>query len=166
MITSKKSLSSKTSTTLALGLFSVVMLLAVSMAPYSLAESQATHAAEITTPDTTTTTIPLSDQLNLESTTMTISIPEENTLPWAFVEGTIENPAEDYPVIIQFFNEESGEDPMHVAQIEVDDEGSYEYKFRVRDVSTTTGEVTVIFEGDYTVKIFKVVNSPTNLDSV
>ncbi len=45
----------------------------------------------------------------------------------------------------------------NVAQVNVDDENAYEYKFRVRTVDQ--GRTNNIFEGDYTVKIFKVVYS-------
>ena len=110
---------------------------------------------------------PLDDKLSIEEIVMTFVIPENNTLSWAFVEGMIENPAPDYPVIIQFFNEESGDDPMHVAQTDVDyDDGTYEYKFRVRDVDTQTGQIINVFEGTYTVKVFKViVSAQSNLSS-
>ena len=69
----------------------------------------------------------------------------------------IDNPAERYPVIIQFFK---GDDRVHVAQVDVKGDDTYEYKFRVRNV--VDGKVTNIFEGDYTVKIFKVVESTLN----
>jgi len=36
-------------------------------------------------------------------------------------------------------------------------DGSYEYKFRVRNLDSNTGEFVNIFEGDYTVKIYKVI---------
>jgi len=133
---------------LIMGLFSVAVLLAVAVMPNSLAESQSAE----------TTVIPHSDDTSIEKTTMLLSIPKDNSLPWAYVEGKIGNHAQDYPVIIQFFNEESGDDPMHVAQVDVKDNGSYEYKFRVRDLNMDTGEVTNFFEGDYVIKIFKVVN--------
>ncbi len=58
-------------------------------------------------------------------------------------------------MIIQIFK--NGE-PIHFAQTDVKKDGSYEYKFRVRDVSES--KVTKIFEGDYIVKIFKVVYLP------
>ena len=112
-----------------------------------------------------TTVTPLDDELSLEETVMTLVIPENNTLPWAFIEGKIQNPAPDFPVIIQFFNEESGNDPIHVAQTEVNDDNSYEYQFRVRDVNVQTGQTINIFEGMYTIKVFKVVISQNNLDS-
>jgi hypothetical protein len=132
--------------TLVFGMFSIVMLFAVASTSYSFAESQ--------------TTVQLNDELNLEETVITMSIPADNVLPWGAVWGTVDDPAQGYPVIIQFFNEENGADPIHVAQVGVKGDDTYEYKFRVRNVDPKTGEATNIFEGDYTVKIFKVVNSP------
>ena len=69
----------------------------------------------------------------------------------------VSDPAERYPVIIQFFK---GEEPVHFAQVDVKGDGSYEYKFRVRSVDD--GKVTNIFEGDYEVRIFKVINNSKN----
>lgn len=79
-------------------------------------------------------------------------IPEDNTLPWGFVEGKVINPAKGYPVIIQIYK--NGE-PVHFAQTDVREDGSYEYKFRARNVDGD--RVINIFQGDYTVKIFKTV---------
>ena len=50
-------------------------------------------------------------------------------------------------------------EPIHFAQSDVNDDGSYEYKFRIRSVDGDT--VVDVFEGDYVVKIFKTVN-PTS----
>ena len=136
-------------TVLVFGLFSVAMLFVTSM-PYSSAETQ--------------TSIPLNDEVTLEKITTVTSVPKDNTLPWGAVRGTIDDPAQGYPVIIQFFNEENGNEPVHVAQVDVKGDDTYEYKFRVRSVNLDTGEVANIFEGDYTVKIFKVVNS--SLDTI
>lgn len=99
-----------------------------------------------------TTVTPLGSSIGLEKTTVPFHAPANNKLPWGFVEGKIANPVEGHPVIIQIFK--NGE-AVHFAQTNVNDDGSYEYKFRVRDV--TNDKVTKIFEGDYTVKIFKVV---------
>ncbi|HXG14264.1 MAG TPA: hypothetical protein VNK25_03955 [Candidatus Nitrosotenuis sp.] len=99
-----------------------------------------------------TTVTPLDASTALEKTTVPFSAPKNNKLPWGFVEGKIANPVEGHPVIIQIFK--NGE-PVHFAQTDVKEDGTYEYKFRVRDV--TNGKVTRIFEGDYIVKIFKVV---------
>lgn len=131
-------------------------LLAMVAVPFnaSFAESQ------------TTVTV-LDDELSIEETVMTLTISEDNTLPWAFVEGKIKNHAPDFPVIIQFFEEDgnNGDGPIHVAQTEVSDDGSYEYKFRVKDMDTKTGKTVNVFEGIYMVKIFKVVISQNDLDS-
>lgn len=113
-----------------------------------------------------TSTIHLGDDLLLQKTVTTLSVPKDNVLPWATVSGTVDDPAQGYPVIIQFFNEESGDDPVHVAQVNIKENDTYEYKFRVRNVDLDTGEATNIFEGDYVVQIFKVVNaSYEDLDS-
>ena len=128
----------------------LTVVLLANLTSYSFAETQ--------------TTVFLNDDISLEKTTTTMSVPLGNTLPWGTVSGTIDNPAYGYPVIIQFFNEESGDQPMHVAQVDVTSGDTYEYKFRVRDMDLQSGHVTDIFQGDYTVKIFKVVNSP--LDTI
>ena len=44
-----------------------------------------------------------------------------------------------------------------MAQVDTKGDGSYEYKFRVTNIDHNTGEVTKIFDGEYTVKIFKVI---------
>jgi hypothetical protein len=64
-------------------------------------------------------------------------------------------------VIIQIFK---GEDPVHFAQVDVKGDGSFEYKFRVRNVDNNTGEVINIFQGDYTVSIFRII--PNNLETI
>ncbi len=104
------------------------------------------------TADTQTTITPINSSIGLEKTVVPFHAPRENKLPWGFVEGKIANPVEGHPVIIQIYK--NGE-AIHFAQTDVKKDGSYEYKFRVRDV--TNDVVTKIFEGDYTVKIFKVV---------
>ena len=88
----------------------------------------------------------------LQQKIISMHIPEDNTLPWGFVEGKVINHAEGYPVIIQIYK--NGE-PVHFAQTDVREDGSYEYKFRVRNVDGD--QVINIFQGDYTVKIFKTV---------
>ena len=95
---------------------------------------------------------PINDSIGIEKTIVPFHAPKDNKLPWGYVEGKVTNPVEGYPVIIQFFKD--GE-PVQFAQVDVSDNGDYQYKFRVRDV--TDNKVTNIFEGDYTVKIFKVV---------
>tara|TARA_B110000014_G_scaffold41887_1_gene27630 strand:- start:388 stop:816 length:429 start_codon:yes stop_codon:yes gene_type:complete len=97
---------------------------------------------------------PINEKVSLETTTVTLSVPEDNTLPWGTVFGPASDVAERYPVIIQFYKE--GE-PVHIAQVDTKGDGSFEYKFRVTNLDQNTGEVTEIFHGEYTVKIFKVI---------
>ena len=97
---------------------------------------------------------PINEKVSLETTTVTLSVPEDNTLPWGTVFGPASDVAERYPVIIQFYKE--GE-PVHIAQVDTKGDGSFEYKFRVTNLDHNTGEVTEIFHGEYTVKIFKVI---------
>ncbi|HSA97775.1 MAG TPA: hypothetical protein VLF17_01705 [Candidatus Nitrosotenuis sp.] len=104
------------------------------------------------TADTQTTVTPINSSIGIEKTVMPFHAPKENKLPWAFVEGKIANHVEGHPVIIQIYKD--GE-AVRFAQTDVNKDGSYEYRFRVRDV--TNDVVTKVFDGDYTVKIFKVV---------
>jgi hypothetical protein len=96
--------------------------------------------------------IPLDASIGLEKTILFFHAPADNTLPWGFVEGKIANPVAGYPVIIKMFSD--GE-AAHFAQTNVNDDGTYEYQFRVRDVEN--GEIIRAFEGDYSITIFKVV---------
>ena len=102
---------------------------------------------------------PINEKVSLETTITTLTVPENNTLPWGTVYGAASDVAERYPVIIQFYK---GDEAVHVAQIDTKGDGSYEYKFRVRNLDYQTGQFTDIFEGQYTVKIFKVIPN-TNL---
>ncbi len=120
----------------------LVFLVAFSTMTSALADQVVPH----------TTIIPIDSSIGLEKTIVPFHAPKQNKLPWGFVEGKVANPVEGYPVIIQIYR--SGE-PVHFAQTDVKEDGTYEYKFRVRDV--TGGKITQIFDGDYTVKIFKVV---------
>jgi len=96
--------------------------------------------------------IPLNGIIGLEKTSVMFHVPEENSLPWGFVEGKIANPVEGYPVIIQIFKDDEA---VHFAQTDVKEDGSYEYKFRVLNIDND--KVNKIFDGDYHVTIFKVV---------
>jgi len=102
------------------------------------------------------TVTPINEEISLQQTITTMSVPQDNKLPWGFVKGAASDYVERYPVIIQFYK---GEDPVHFTQVDVKGDGSYEYKFRVRSVDTSTGQVVNIFEGDYTVKIFRVIQN-------
>jgi len=106
--------------------------------------------------------------IGIEKIIIHFSVPEENNLPWGFIEGKIANPVPDYPVIIQFYDNDeqiNGNNlgAVHFAQIPVNEDGTYEYKFRVRNVDGD--KITNIFDGDYTVKIFKVVYLYPNISS-
>ncbi|HSB84081.1 MAG TPA: hypothetical protein VLD64_06310 [Nitrosarchaeum sp.] len=103
---------------------------------------------------------PINDSIGIEKTTLQMFISKDNKLPWGFVEGKVSNHVADYPVIIQIFDNDSiisGNNigAVKFAQIPVSEDGSYEYKFRVLD---SNQEKTIkLFDGGYTVKIFKVV---------
>ncbi|MDH3312084.1 MAG: hypothetical protein OEM28_02930 [Nitrosopumilus sp.] len=106
------------------------------------------------------TVTPINEEISLEKTVTTMNVPKDNKLPWGFVKGAPSEFVERYPVIIQFY---SGEDPVHFAQVDVKGDGSFEYKFRVRNLDSNTGEFVNIFEGDYTVKIFRVIPNTNDL---
>ena len=98
------------------------------------------------------TYFPIDGIIGIEKTTLMFHAPQENTLPWGFVEGKIENPVAGYPVIIQIYKDG---DAVQFAQTDVNEDGTYEYKFRVLNIED---EKTIkIFNGDYYVSIFKVV---------
>ncbi len=107
------------------------------------------------------TITPINEKISLQKTITIMSIPQDNELPWGEVNGAASDYVERYPVIIQFYK---GEDPVHVAQVDVKGDGSYEYKFRIRNLDLNTGEFVNIFEGDYTVKISRVI--PNTNDQV
>jgi hypothetical protein len=114
------------------------------------------HSGQITidghTHQTQTEIISLNGLIGLEKSTVFFHTPEENSLPWGFVEGKITNHVEGYPVIIQIFQNNHA---IHFAQTNVEKNGEYEYKFRV--LNSDNGNTNQIFDGDYSVKIFKVV---------
>ncbi|MEE9535222.1 MAG: hypothetical protein V3V58_01600 [Nitrosopumilaceae archaeon] len=97
--------------------------------------------------------ISIDGTIGIEKTTVSLFASSDNILPWGFVEGKILNHVSDYPVIIQIYDSEG--DAVHFAQTNVEDDGSYEYRFRV--LSINDNQVIKIFEGDYSVKIFKVI---------
>lgn len=103
------------------------------------------------------TNTPLNDGTTSVKTIVGMTIPENNKHPWGFVEGQVSNPAPGHPVIIQFFRSFDGL-PVHVAQVDLNPDNSYNYRFRV--LSIDDGITTHLFEGDYFVKIFKTVITP------
>lgn len=96
--------------------------------------------------------IPINSLIGLEKSMLLFHTPQGNTFPWGFVEGKVANHVEGYPVIIQIFKNNY---PVHFAQTPLGEDGIYEYKFRV--LNSDKNHTTKIFEGDYSVKIFKVV---------
>ncbi len=104
--------------------------------------------------DQTSQVIAENDDFKLLKTSIPMYIPSDNTLPWGAVYGTIKDHVVGYPVIIQIYK---NGDPVHFAQTDVSDDGSYEYKFRVRSVDGD--RVINVFEGDYDVKIFQTVKT-------
>ena len=102
--------------------------------------------------DSNTTILSTNNGIQLTETVVAMSVSPDNTLPWAFVEGIVENHAEGYPVIVQIY--QNGE-PVHFAQTDVSDDGTYEYKFRAKNIDRDN--VVDIYSGDYDVKIFKSV---------
>lgn len=117
----------------------LVLVIAVGLSPSAIAE---------------TTISPINDEISIKKTTILMNIPEDNLFPWGAVRGQASEYAERYPVIIQIYK---GDDPVHFAQVDVKGDGSFEYKFRIRNVDTSTGEATNIFQGEYTVNIFRVI---------
>ncbi len=113
--------------------------------------------APTATAENSTTVTPINDEISIQKTIIPMDIPEDNTFPWGSVRGEASTFAEKYPVIIQIYK---GEDPVHFAQVDVKGDGSFEYKFRIRNVDAHTGEVVKIFEGHYDVSIFKVIPNP------
>jgi hypothetical protein len=106
------------------------------------------------------TVSPINEEISLKKTIATMYIPEDKSLSWGAVKGEASDYVERYPVIIQFFNED---EPVHVAQVNVKGDGSYEYKFKIRNIDENTGKITDIFEGEYTVKIFKVIHNKSQI---
>jgi len=137
-------------------LFSSILTLII-LLPFSVDSVFAhPHSGQITidghTHEPQTEIIPLGGAIALEKSTVIFHIDEENSLPWAYVEGNIPNHVEGYPVIIKIFK---NNDAVHLAQTDVEKNGDYEYKFRV--LNSDDDNITKIFDGNYTVKIFKVV---------
>lgn len=92
------------------------------------------------------------ENIVLEKTILELNVSENNVLPWGYIEGKISNPVKEHPVIIQIYQDGK---PVQFAQVSVNDDNTYEYKFRVRDVNAD--RIINIFEGSYTVLIYKVV---------
>jgi len=112
---------------------------------------------------------PINNFIGIEKSTLQMFISNDNKLPWGFVEGKILNHVVGYPVIIQIFDSDetvvgNSIGAVRFAQTPVSDDGTYEYKFRILD--SNQGQIKHIFDGNYTVKIFKVVYLNSNHKTV
>ena len=107
--------------------------------------------------DQTSRILSIDGDIALVQTTIPMNIPSDNVLRWGLVEGVFENHVSGFPVIIQIYQ---NDEAIHFAQTNVEDNGSYEYKFRVRNIDGD--KVINVFEGDYEVRIFKTVNLNSN----
>ena len=137
-------------------LFSCVFALALTVLLTTNSVYAHPHSGQILidghTHESQTEIVSLNGIIGLEKSTIFFHTPEDNSLPWAFVEGKIASHVDGYPVIIQIFK---NHDAVHFAQTNVDKDGNYEYKFRVQN--SDNGQINKIFDGNYLVKIFKVV---------
>ncbi|MDE1766833.1 MAG: hypothetical protein KGI27_11260 [Thaumarchaeota archaeon] len=95
--------------------------------------------------------VPESDVV-MQKSVISMNIPPSPKLPFGCVWGTVQNAAPGYPVDIEIYK--NGK-PVYFAQANVTSDGSYQKYFRV--ANTIGGHTTNIFEGDYTVEIFKYV---------
>ena len=102
--------------------------------------------------DSNTIVLSTTEGVQLTQTVVSMSISSDNVMPWGFIEGTIENHAEGFPVILQIYQ---NDEPVHFAQTTVNEDGTYEYKFRARNVDGNN--VVNVYEGDFEVKIFKSI---------
>ncbi len=105
-----------------------------------------------------TTITKLDDKSRVKTTTTTLSVPENNTFPFGFIKGNVVNPTEGHPVILQIYKYLE-EGPIHIAQVNLKEDNTFEYSFRV--LSIDDGITTHFYEGDYFVKVIKVINTPT-----
>ena len=100
--------------------------------------------------DSNTTVISTNNGIQLTKTVVPMVISSDNIMPWGFIEGTVDNHAEGHPVIVQIYQ---NDEPIHFAQTDVNEDGTYEYKFRARNIDGDN--VVNVYEGDYEIKIFK-----------
>lgn len=98
--------------------------------------------------------VPESD-VAMKKVEITMNIPQDPKLPFGCVWGTVQNAAPGYPVEIEIYKNSK---PVYFAQANVTSDGAYQHYFRV--ANTVNGHETNIFEGTYTVDIFKYVVSP------
>ena len=132
-------------------LLTLIMSLVVLMYPSQTFAAESQNSITIS---------PINEELSMKKTITSMNVPDDNKLSWGIVKGGASDYVERYPVIIQFYKDDA---PVHVAQVDVKGDGSYEYKFRVRNIDNITGEIIDIFEGQYTVKIFRVIHNQNDV---
>ncbi|MDE1875971.1 MAG: hypothetical protein KGH86_03980 [Thaumarchaeota archaeon] len=125
-------------------IFGFLMLLLPSL---TLQTSQGTEWNQTLVPE---------ENVVVEKSVVSMYIPGDSKLPFGCVWGTVQNPAPGYPVEIEIY--QNGK-PVYVAQTNVNSDGSYQHYFRVKSVEGD--KVIHIFEGNYTVDIFKSVVKST-----
>ena len=96
------------------------------------------------------------DNIQLEKSIVYMHIPADNKLPFGCVWGKVTDAVPGYPVVVQIY--QNGK-PVYFAQVDVKSDGSYEHYFRIKSVDGNN--VINIFQGDYTVDIFKTVYATT-----
>ncbi len=131
----------KTSLLLGNGIIGIVI---ISLFSISFADEQISN----------TRIIPIDETIAIEKTTLFFHAPEEPSHYWGYVEGKIANHVPGFAVIIEMYNEK--ESLPRYSQVDVNEDGYYEYKFRVKSVHD--GELVWKMEGDYRITIFKVVH--------
>lgn len=115
-----------------------------------------TMQSTIVEKDVTDSTLKTNDNLQVAETNVILKIPANNTIPFGTIKGTVDYPTIGHPVIIQFFKS-LDDPPVHIAQVDLKDDNTFEYKFRV--LSIDDGITTHIFSGDYHIRIFTTVNT-------
>lgn len=103
-----------------------------------------------------TTLKKLDETTSIQKTLTGFVVPSDNKMPWAAIQGNVGNPALGHPVIMKLFRS-LDEIPVHIAQVDLNSDNTFEYKFRV--LSIDDGVITHFFEGEYYVEIFKTVNT-------
>ncbi len=103
-----------------------------------------------------TTIEKIDEKTSIKKTLTGFVVPTDNKMPWASIHGNVNNPALGHPVIMKFFK--SLDDvPVHIAQVDLKSDDTFEYQFRV--LSIDDGITSLHFEGEYYIEIFKVVNT-------
>ena len=129
-----------------------IMIIAIAMVSITIGQIDSVNAHPH---NSSTTYISLGDSMAIERTALAINVPADNLRPWAFVEGKVTNPVEGYPIIIQIH--ELGGEPVRLGQVELAQDNTYEYKFRIS--SQENGNIVHVFDGDYEIIVYKVVHA-------